>query len=380
MNRKKIFSLFAGLGCLLLAIVSISDTAQAKNDPVPLTEKIKKVPPQEAIYKKDIKPLTMEQCSQCHIGVFRLLKADGARHQKQCVFCHEEYHTYAPGKVEYKESLPLCQSCHGQPHGSGPEVTACSNCHSNAHSPLILPDIKDDKCEKCHAGPPKELRDNQTLHTDVVCSDCHTTHGHIPSCYDCHSEAAGYPYHLMGVEQSTCLGCHPVHRPLELQYAEDTPQSQCAPCHKNPSHEKVLGIVRNSNSKHNTDVTCAGCHDEHAKIPSCFMCHDDSGHRDGLKDPDCLRCHVNPHEPVNIVFSVEEPQKSCTGCHDPAYDLLIKSNTRHTKLTCTKCHPNHREIPPCQRCHGEPHSKAIHSQGNCGSCHGIGHDIQGRMK
>ncbi len=379
---KKSISLCLGLLCLIVAFCTLSTTAQARTGKIHLTDKITEVPARPDLYDKNIQPLTMAQCAQCHIAVFNVVKAQGKKHQKECTFCHEVYHTLAPGKVEYKDAIPKCGDCHGLPHGTKEFVQNCGNCHSNAHSPLNLPDITADMCIMCHTGPPNELQKFPSKHSEVACTDCHTTHGLIPSCFNCHSEEGGEPYHLTGVESSVCLGCHPVHSPMEIKYQEDTPQQFCAPCHKNPSHERVLKTVRAGNSLHNTEVTCASCHDQHGKIPDCSNCHDSEGHREALQTSDCLRCHTNPHDPMNLTFSQTEPKESCAGCHGEVYDTLIKSETRHTKQTCTLCHPKHGEIPQCQRCHGVPHGEAMLQQfdGKCGGCHGIAHDVQGRMK
>jgi len=382
-HRTSRITLMASATALTLVLVALTALPSlAARGKIHLTEAIKQVPPRAPLYDQDVQPLTMQQCAQCHIGVFKKLKQEGKKHQLECTFCHEVYHTFAPGKVEYANAIPKCGKCHGQPHGDKPEVSTCQSCHSNAHSPVNLPSITAGQCQMCHAGPPQALKANPSKHTEVACTDCHTTHGLIPSCFACHSEQGGAPFHLTGVQPNVCLGCHPVHTPTMIKYDANTPQNFCAPCHKNPSHARVLEVVRKANSKHNTKVTCAGCHDQHGKIPSCFKCHDKEGHRKGIDDAGCLRCHTNPHDPLNLTFSPQEPKESCAGCHGKVYDDLMKSNTRHTKQTCTLCHPRHGEIPQCQKCHGVPHGEAMLGQfgGKCGSCHGIAHNVQGRMK
>ncbi|MEW6220352.1 MAG: hypothetical protein AB1634_12575 [Thermodesulfobacteriota bacterium] len=347
--------------------------------PVHLTAEVGQVPARPPLYDKDVQPLSMEQCAQCHIGVFTLLQQKGARHQLPCVFCHTAYHTYAPGKVEYADAIPKCGTCHGLPHGNDQVVQKCGSCHSNAHAPLVIPDVTGDQCQRCHSGPPQALKQYPSKHSQVACNDCHTSHGYIPKCTMCHSQEGGLPFHLLGVDDSVCLGCHPVHSPLQIKYSAETPQAYCAPCHKNESHARVLNEVRAANSKHNTEVTCAGCHDEHGKIPECFTCHEP--HKQGQTIADCQRCHSNPHQPKNIAFPAEEPQINCAPCHGEVYNELQASRTRHTALTCAKCHPRHGEIPECQRCHGTPHGEAMLKQfGTCGACHGIAHNVQGRIK
>lgn len=384
MIRTKIGSMCFGLLCLMMAVATLTTTAEARTGKVHLTDKVKQVPPRPALFNQAIQPLATQQCAQCHIGVFNLLKDQGQRHQKECTFCHEVYHTFAPGKVEYADAIPKCSNCHGLPHGDREFVQTCSKCHSNAHSPLHLPAITADICFNCHANPPKELKDFPSKHSDLACTDCHTSHGLIPNCTNCHSQNGGEVFHMAGAQaNATCLTCHAgPHKPMEISYSESTPQEQCGSCHKNESHARVFATIRKANSKHNTEVTCAGCHDTHGKIPSCFKCHDTEGHRANLETPACLRCHTNPHDPMNITFNKEEPKAICGGCHTEVYDTLMKSQTRHTQQTCAFCHPKHGEIPQCQRCHGVPHGDEMVKQfgGNCGSCHGIAHDVQGRMK
>lgn len=373
-----------GLVCFLTVAVFHASTATARTGKVDLTDKIKQVPPRSTLYDQNIRPLALQQCAQCHIAVFRKLKANGKRHQKECTFCHEVYHTYAPGKVEYKDAIPKCIDCHGHPHGEAELVTKCSNCHSNAHTPVDLPNITGDMCVNCHAEPPKALQNFPSKHTDLECTDCHTSHGFIPNCTDCHSDDGGEPFH-MNVPQTnqTCLSCHTSpHTPLKINYSEDTPQTMCGTCHKNESHARVFATIRKANSKHNTEVTCANCHDEHGKIPNCSKCHDSDGHRAGLETADCLRCHTNPHDPLNITFQLDEPKKICGGCHVEVYNTLMKSKTRHTNQSCAFCHPKHGQIPTCQKCHGVPHGEKMIKQfdNNCGTCHDIAHNINGRMK
>lgn len=376
---------YLGICCLLAgALIAVSaTTAQARTGKVSLTDKIQQVPPRPALFDQNIQPLAMQQCAQCHIAVFNTLKASGNRHQKECTFCHEVYHTYAPGKVEYAEALPKCVTCHGYPHGEKEDTKTCGNCHSNAHAPLNLPSVKQDLCSNCHSGPPQQLKEFPSKHTDLACTDCHTKHGFIPSCLSCHSQEGRRPYHLVGVEPKVCLTCHAgPHKPMVIAYAENTPKEYCGNCHKNASHAQVYQTVTKANSKHNTEITCAACHDTHGKIPSCFKCHDQEGHRANLKDEDCLRCHTNPHDPMNISFIPTETKEVCGGCHTEVYNTLIGSKTRHTNQTCSFCHPKHGLIPTCQSCHGNPHGEAMVAQfgGKCDGCHDIAHKIKGRMK
>ncbi|MDH3347117.1 MAG: hypothetical protein OEM02_03310 [Desulfobulbaceae bacterium] len=376
--KDRMILMTAALTCAI-ALMCLSTSVMARTGTVHLTDHVKEVPARPALFDKEVEPLSMEKCAQCHTGVFTLLKEQGNRHQLPCTFCHSKYHTLAPGKVEYADAVPKCQTCHATPHGDDPATNTCSNCHSNAHSPLNIPDITSDMCVRCHQGPPQQLTTYQSKHSELDCTTCHTSHGYIPSCMDCHSEDGGEPFHLTGVKSDTCLSCHPVHNPLNITFSESEPQEYCAPCHKNPSHKRVLKEIREADSKHNTEVTCSSCHDKHGKIPSCFKCHE--GHLPEQTVTDCLHCHANPHQPLNIIFNGEEPQNYCAPCHEEQYDALVASGTRHASKNCSFCHDEHGKVPECQKCHQAPHGESIHKRfENCAECHGSAHNVQGRMK
>ncbi len=390
-DEKRVVGSRGSLFCVTVAILAVigltlglSVPSQARTGKVHLTDAVGELPERPALFDQEVEPLKMEQCAQCHEAVFNTLKAMGKKHQKPCRFCHTKFHTLAPGKLEYVDAIPKCQDCHGKPHGEKEIVTTCGNCHSNAHSPVNLPKVTSDLCVNCHAGPVDKLQAFPSKHTELDCTECHTSHGLIPNCTDCHSEEGGLVYHIEGVqENSNCLGCHTSpHTPLEISYQEDTPKELCANCHINPSHKPVYNTLKAAQSKHWTEITCASCHDEHGKIPECSKCHDSEGHRADLMTSDCLRCHTNPHEPLNISFELDEKKAICGGCHTEVYDDLMGSKTRHTNQTCSFCHPVHGQIPTCQSCHGVPHGEALVKRfdGNCGTCHSIAHNVRGKMK
>ena len=39
-------------------------------------------------YEMEVRPLTTAECGQCHFSIFETIKAQGARHQIDCVRCH----------------------------------------------------------------------------------------------------------------------------------------------------------------------------------------------------------------------------------------------------------------------------------------------------
>mgnify|MGYP005634203593 CR=1 FL=1 len=257
-------------------------------------------PPEEAKdrppYEMDIKPLTTAECGQCHFSIFETIKKNGGRHQIECVRCHTEYHVYNPRKQNYDAIMPKCSSCHvsatgGPFHGDHKNVTPCLNCHADPHKPLQMPMSEiEASCSLCHAKENHEITNYPSRHTsDVTCADCHAQkHGYIPECSTCHESHSPE----ITLASKDCMACHPVHKPTQISYGEDTESTICA------------------------------------------------------------------------------------GCHEEVYDLLQKKETKHTLVRCAECHPVHKEIPPCSRCHGEPHSqKMMIDTTKCGECHGIAHDL-----
>ena len=245
-------------------------------------------------YEAEIKPMTTAECGRCHLSYYESIKAEGGRHQIDCVRCHTQYHVYSPRKQNYDQIMPKCASCHvsatgGPFHGDNDVLTPCLECHANPHKPLKIPMPAESSCAMCHTDVGDEIKNNPSKHqTDVGCTDCHAEkHGYIPLCDACHES------HSPAVELTVaeCMACHPVHKPTRISYGKDTASPICA------------------------------------------------------------------------------------GCHGDVADLLQKNLTKHTAVACADCHPAHKEIPPCSRCHGEPHPKMVVDVTKCGECHGIAHDL-----
>ncbi len=270
--------------CLLFLVV---DNGWSEEIPSSSSEEIPSSSvPVSQLYKEEITPLTPVQCGQCHISIYNTIKERGTKHQIDCSECHERFHIYYPGKIEYDQILPHCSDCHKEPHGK--DFAGCMDCHVNAHAPakIMGGEILEKSCGSCHAKVGKEIKARPSKHTEMACSDCHAEHALIPVCGDCHEP------HTPEMTNPDCLACHPVHTPLLIAYPADTPQA------------------------------------------------------------------------------------TCRICHQQVYGDLKESNTKHTLLTCAKCHPEHRAIMECESCHGKPHNPAIHkSFEKCQDCHGIAHSL-----
>jgi predicted CXXCH cytochrome family protein len=192
----------------------------------------------------------------------------------------------------------------------------------------------------------------------------------MPKCASCHTSATGGAFHGEDPALTPCLSCHAdPHKPLAIPMSDI--ETACAKCHANINKE-----LQTNPSKHTTDVACNDCHaDKHGYIPDCSACHDNHSPEIPMGNVECMSCHP-VHKPTLIVYDKTTPSPICAGCHDDINDMLQKSQTKHTPVACADCHPSHKEIPQCQRCHGEPHSKTmLIDTTKCGECHGNPHDI-----
>ncbi len=299
-ERKTIVRYWALLATMVLVFLSVSwinpvaesqaaVAPQTEATPVPAPEA---VPPAKAEganpYAAPVESMTTAQCGQCHTSYFQALKQEGGRHQFDCVKCHVQFHAYNPNRNNWAEIMPQCASCHTLPHG--PSQTECLSCHKNPHKPVGVPlsDRLTQNCASCHAGPAGELQQFPSKHTMVACVDCHSDHhGNIPSCFVCHKA------HYEDQPLESCLPCHPVHKPRQIVFTENTELKTCSGC-----HASVYGVWSGSQSKH-AKVSCVACHEQHAQIPKCSQCHGEAPHNAALhtKFPDCLTCHLDPHDP-----------------------------------------------------------------------------------
>ncbi len=250
----------------------------------------------ESLYNIQPRQLTIADCGGCHKAHFGWLQSNGGRHQTvACWDCHEQFHVYNPTKKNYAAIMPKCSQCHDYPHGNDPAVgyDKCLGCHQNPHQPvasLPKPATLYPRCKICHSDIAQMLTDKPSKHTERKCSDCHSqVHGRIPKCFECHENHSPL---MANLQTPDCLQCHPVHTPLEISYPATQPKELCAGC-----HDDIYNTLMASNTKH-TALTCAKCHPTHGEIPRCQRCHGEAPHNPELhkKFPECLTCHVNPHD------------------------------------------------------------------------------------
>lgn len=260
------------------------DAAEPQAQATPTMQEMATV---EDPYSLDLEPLTTPECGRCHFSVFTDIKDDGGMHRLDCTYCHEEFHTYKPGK-DWAEVVPACNTCHGAAHGES--YMECLACHENAHAPVEsmigLSKLEPD-CAKCHEPQGQELEQNPSGHTELSCSSCHhTRHGNIPDCVECHAQP-----HVAFEKNSGCVGCHPVHSPTNIEYGQEVANNVCAGCHQTVNKE-----LANSQKKHG-DLSCVYCHEQnHGYVPACQDCHG-KPHSDALlsRFNACTDCHGEPH-------------------------------------------------------------------------------------
>lgn len=339
----------------------------------------------------------------------------GEHKTKQCGQCH---------KVAKKKPSPVCQSCHGDPHGKRFDQNECKNCHGLGGSKKVQ--FAHEKrtgfaltgshaqatCRSCHRGnTPKIFEKFET----PDCMSCHRhTNAHNgefkdKGCLNCHLEGGnkGLKFnHLVDARFKTtgfhgeleqagkCQKCHP-----RNQFR--TGKLNCVDCHKD-SHNGELG------------PKCERCHldtvhfketvidhDTQTQFPlvarhkqtECKKCHEDRHYKNGKLA--CFDCHEKD-DPHALRLG-----KECAKCHIPdkgAPKFMHEEMTafertgKHLEAQCQLCHrlsmpggvppkvgwastlppePLDRKFPTpgkaCKNCHFDPH--AGNNGEACESCH-----------
>ena len=144
---------------------------------------------------------------------------------------------------------------------------------------------------------------------------------------------------------------------------------QCAQC-----HNSVFGGLKKSGGKHRFD--CQQCHqvihsyspkkanwDE--LMPKCSSCHSDIH---GPANKDCSSCHANPHTPGKVAMT-QRLTSACVSCHAAPKADLVKFPSKHSKVSCEKCHTSHGFKPSCFACH-KPHYRDQEIK-TCAKCHPV---------
>ena len=110
--------------------------------------------------------------------------------------------------------------------------------------------------------------------------------------------------------------------------------------------------------------------------PNCLECHDEP-HTAFKDNASCMVCHP-VHSPLEIVYGDNIVNETCGSCHKGVAKKLREGTMKHATLYCVYCHADrHRNVPECQKCHEQPHSKGLLSKFNsCADCHGDPHVLK----
>ncbi len=151
--------------------------------------------------------------------------------------------------------------------------------------------------------------------------------------------------------------------------AGDTPvlsNKDCVMCHTQEPAD-----IERAGGAHKTEIGCQDCHVGHPPkvtegvIPECSMCHEGKPH---FEVKGCLRCHSNPHAPLELTLGPDE-KAVCITCHEKEGKELSQYESHHSEMACTECHDNkaHGIVPSCLDCH-EAHSPDM-GPDECRKCH-----------
>ena len=136
-------------------------------------------------------------CGDCHRQPAEQLQKFPSAHSGQaCMDCHSQRH----GR------MPTCFECH-EAHFPNQALDACLKCHP-VHKPretVFTADAAAATCAACHNEVFLKWSKTPSRHGQVNCTVCHTRHGYLPACTDCHK--APHPPQMLA-RFNNCLVCH----------------------------------------------------------------------------------------------------------------------------------------------------------------------------
>ena len=229
-------------------------------------------------------PLEDTDCAKCHPNEIQDLRDNGAKHADVgCMECHPEHPPIG------KEAISACDACHDADSSEHYAIEGCKDCHV-PHRPTEIDFTKISEvkpaCISCHPEPGKSMLERPSLHAELDCLECHSSHGESTECLSCHEA------HAEAMVLADCKGCHTTHTPKEVTYGDAVPNDYCSCCHGDIAEALV------KSQKAHMDVTCIECHVEtHGSALACMECHDATLHGENMhkKFPECLTCHMEPH-------------------------------------------------------------------------------------
>ncbi|GAB4344347.1 MAG: cytochrome c [Desulfobulbaceae bacterium] len=138
-------------------------------------------------------------------------------------------------------------------------------------------------------------------------------------------------------------------------------------------HASFVKLIEENGARHKTEVACLDCHagthppgvEKGSLIPQCANCHEGEPH---FTLQNCLGCHRNPHQPLNITLE-GEVKPACNTCHAEVVQEIDTHESAHAQVDCSFCHNKHGYKPDCMDCH-EPHLEQ-QKFADCVTCHQV---------
>jgi hypothetical protein len=227
-----------------------------------------------------------------------------------------------------------------------------------------------EKCRECHKQI-VGLMETQGGKHKIGCDRCHeqfhvdiNVPGRVPilpKCETCHKQ-------VHGPDLALCLKCHTeTHAPVNIP-AGRALEHGCYLCHPKADKEMKTHITKH------TELYCHSCHHtRHRYVPKCVECH--QPHIRGMTQADCSTCHPH-HKAIQVVYPQDIPPETCASCHRRTYDMLKNHKSKHSAVGCAKCHPKHRIIMKCQKCHQIQCKGMTKEIRVCDKCHGVAHSVK----
>jgi len=260
-------------------------------------------------------------------------------------------------------------------------VNQCTVCHNPtaSHKFKAITDFGK-LCNLCHVSSSYFGKVTHPPAQKGYCTGCHNPHqspypfmlrgegGKV--CLNCHDKEFAVGKYTHSPEKEACTECHSPHTVWEIPAGRKLDQA-CHTCHPAEDREMKTYITWH------TGLYCSTCHHtKHGYIPQCLECHQRHSDKMPIMDA-CLTCHP-PHKARQVVYPADIPKEVCAVCHPSQYEILERSQTKHSALRCTKCHPDkHRTITRCQQCHAKANCPGIRQKNMlCGQCHGTAHALR----
>ena len=330
-------------------------------------------------------------CTSCHSDIHEFPHPSRMA-RVNCAACHEEAVADFVTGIHASQGSDSCRTCHGPAHDAQPASSIgpqqCAQCHAaevkdfaaSVHATAAKNgDGQSPPCQTCH-GPTHKIRTSQDPASPVAKQNLPAT------CGSCHSNPDFLAKHNIPFAHPVEAYKLSVHGRAVL--AGNHSAATCSDCHG--SHGILPSRDPLSKTNHwNVPATCGACHkqietDYHESIHGQAVTH-------GVADaPVCTDCHgehniLGPREPNSLVNAARVSSVTCGRCHGderlnaryalPADRVPTFSDSYHglelraggqSVANCASCHGVHNILPS-----SDPRStvNTANLGRTCGACH-----------